>query len=151
MEAESYEAIRKRVEQRYQQRYAFYIHLAVYTLVNVLLWLIYGATSGIAGQFANVPIIGGVLPVLAFPWPLIVMAGWGIGLVAHGLNYYIRYGEGAIRRQAAIQRDIEREMALRYDVEKPKNDLDVPMRLTDDGELEPIEDEPLRPVKRKRQ
>lgn len=151
MDGDAYEAVRKRVEQRYQQRYAFYTHLAVYTLVNIVLWLIYGATAGVAGQFSDAPLIGTLVPIVSFPWPLIVMAGWGIGLVAHGMTYYIRYGGGALRRQAAIQQEIEREMALRYAYEKPKNDYDVPMRLTDDGELEPIEDELPQPMKRKRQ
>src|SRR5690349_14159477 len=104
-EAEQYDAIRRKVEQRFQQRNAFYTHLTVYTLVSILLWVIYGFTAGIAGQFVNVPVLGVLVPIVSFPWPLIVMAGWGIGLIAHGLNYYIRYGEGAIRRRAAIQRE----------------------------------------------
>jgi tetratricopeptide (TPR) repeat protein len=85
MDAEAYEAIRKRVEQRYQQRYAFYTHLAVYTLVNIVLWLIYGATAGVAGQFSNAPVIGTLVPIVSFPWPLttdyyppmIPVVGWG--------------------------------------------------------------------------
>ena len=148
-EADQYDAIRRKVEQRYQQRYAFYTHVAVYTLVNIVLWLIYGFTAGMAGQFINAPLIGGLVPVLSFPWPLIVMAGWGIGLVIHGMNYYIRYGDGALRRQAAIQREIDREMALNPVFEKPKNDSR--MRLTDDGELEAVEDDAAWPAKRKHQ
>jgi hypothetical protein len=148
-EAQQYDAIRRKVEQRFQQRNAFYTHLAVYTLVSILLWLIYGFTAGLAGQFINVPVLGLLLPIVSFPWPLIVMAGWGIGLVAHGLNYYSRYGEGAIRRQEAIQREIERELALDPNYEKPKNDSYV--RLTDDGELEVIEDDSNWQMKRKRQ
>ena len=148
-EAEQYDAIRRKVEQRFQQRNAFYTHLAVYTLVSMLLWVIYGFTAGLAGQFVNVPVLGVLVPIVSFPWPLIVMAGWGIGLIAHGLNYYIRYGEGAIRRREAIQREIERELALDPNYEKPKNDSYV--RLTDDGELEVIEDDSNWQMKRKRQ
>ncbi len=148
-EADQYDTIRKQVEQRFQQRYAFYTHVAVYTLVSLVLWLIYGATAGMAGQFDNVPVIGGLLTIVTFPWPLIVMAGWGIGLIAHGMNYYIRYGDGAIRRRAAIQREIEREMALNTSYDKPKNDSH--MRLTDDGELEAVEDDAAWPMKRKHQ
>ena len=148
-EADQYAAIRRKVEQRYQQRYAFYTHVAVYTLVNIVLWLIYGFTAGMAGQFMNSPMLGRLVPVLSFPWPLIVMAGWGIGLVIHGMNYYIRYGDGALRRQAAIQREIDREMALNPVFEKPKNDSR--MRLTDDGELEAVEDDAAWPAKRKHQ
>ena len=148
-EAQQYDAIRRKVEQRFQQRNAFYTHLAVYTLVNILLWVIYGFTAGLAGQFVNVPLLGVLVPIISFPWPLVIMAGWGIGLIAHGLNYYIRYGEGAIRRREAIQREIERELALDPNYEKPKNDSYV--RLTDDGELEVIEDDSNWQMKRKRQ
>ncbi len=147
-EAQDYEAIRQRVELRFQHRYAFYWHVAVYTLVNMVLWVVYGFMTQIGGHY--VPLIGTFVPIAFFPWPLIVMAGWGIGLVAHGLNYYIRYGGGAMRRQAAIQREIEREIAWNTAYEKPKNDL--PMRLTDDGELEEVPiDDPNWSMKRKRQ
>lgn len=149
-EAQDYDTIRERVEERFRQRSAFYTHLAVYALVNILLWIIWGFTSGMAWQIGQrFPILGDLYPILMIPWPLIVMAAWGIGLVAHGLNYYVHYGDGAIRRQVAIQREIEREMALRMSYEKPKND--VPVRLTDDGELEALEDEHAWPVKRKQQ
>jgi len=78
-EAEQYNVIRKQVEQRFQQRYAFYTHVAVYTLVNIVLWLIYSFTSGGAWQIANQFKISVLYTVLSFPWPLIIMAGWGIG------------------------------------------------------------------------
>jgi len=147
IEAQDYDTIRERVEERFRQRSAFYTHLAVYTLVSIVLWVVYGFMTQLGGAY--LPIIGTFLPIAFFPWPLIVMGGWGIGLVAHGLNYYIRYGGGAIRREAAIQREIEREIALKASYEKPKNDSHI--RLTDDGELETIEDEPGWPMKRKHQ
>ncbi|MBI1281660.1 MAG: hypothetical protein GC179_26275 [Anaerolineaceae bacterium] len=149
-EAQDYATIRRRVEARFRQRYGFYAHLAAYTLVNLVLWLIWGLTSGMAWQLSErFQILGGLSTFLTMPWPLIVMAGWGIGLVAHGLNYYIRYGDGAIRRQAAINREVEREMSQYVRYEKPKNDSQ--MRLTDDGELEVMEDETDWPQKRKQQ
>ena len=148
-DAEQYDSIRRQVEQRFQQRYAFYTHVAVYTLVNIVLWVIYGLTTGMAWQIASRLPIDGLYSILTFPWPLFIMMVWGIGLVAHGMNYYIRYGEGATRRRAAIQREIEREMALKSSYEKSKNDSR--MRLTDDGELEVIDDEPAWPLKRKHQ
>ncbi len=146
-DVDQYDAIRKRVEQRFQQRYAFFAHVAVYTAISIVLWLIYGFTANMAWQIAGRFPIPGLYTLLSFPWPLVIMAGWGIGLVAHGMNYYIRYGEGAVRRREAIQREIEREMALKSGYEKPKND--TPMRLTDDGELEVIEDDTVWPMKRK--
>ncbi|MEP6984631.1 MAG: 2TM domain-containing protein [Chloroflexota bacterium] len=148
-EAEQYDAIRRQVEQRFQQRYAFYTHVGVYTLVSLVLWAIYAITAGLAWEIADIPVIGGLVPFISFPWPLIIMAAWGIGLIAHGMNYYIRYGEGAIRRREAINREVERQMALNVGYEKPKNDIH--MRLTDDGELEVIDDEPVWPLKHKHQ
>ena len=147
-EAEQYDAIRRQVEQRFQQRYAFFAHVAVYTAVNIVLWLIYGITAGMAEQIKTTFQLGGI-NIFSFPWPLFIMMVWGIGLVAHGMNYYMRYGEGATRRRVAIQREIEREMALKASYEKPKND--VRMRLTDDGELEVIDDESVWPLKPKHQ
>lgn len=76
-EAEQYDAIRRQVEQRFQQRYTFYTHVAVYTLVSIVLWLIYGFTAGSAWQIANQFQINALYTVLSFPWPLIIMAGWG--------------------------------------------------------------------------
>ena len=133
-EAEQYDAIRRQVEQRFQQRSALYAHIRVYAVVNILLWIVYGFMNRIAGD--HVPIFGMLVPMAFFPWPLIVMAGWGIGLVVHGMNYYTHYGEGAVRRQAAIEREIGRVMALKASYEKPKNDTH--MRLTDDGELDEV-------------
>ncbi len=129
-EAERYDAIRQEVEHRFKRRYAFFTHIAVYTVVSIVLWVIYGLSANMT--------VYGVVPFWRFPWPLVVMAGWGIGLVAHGMNYYIRYGDGAIRRRQAVEREIEREMARQSRYEKPKNDSH--MRLTDDGELEFTDD-----------
>lgn len=149
-EVDEYDAIRRRVEQRFQHRYAFYAHVAVYTLVNLIFWLVWFFTSGMAWQIRErFPIIGDLYLLLVQPWPLVMMAVWGIILIAHGMNYYIRYGDGAIRRRIAINRAIEREMAQYTTYEKPKNDLQL--RLTDDGELEAVEDEPNVPMKRKHQ
>ena len=136
------------MEERFRQRSAFYTHLAVYTLVSIIMWVIWGLTAGRAWQIEQrFPIIGDLYMLLVQPWPLLIMGIWGIGLVAHGLNYYIRYGGGAIRRELAIQREIDREMALNAFYEKPKNNV----RLTDDGELEAVEDEPQWAMKRKQQ
>src|SRR4051812_7043162 len=46
---------------------------------------------------------------LWFPW---VMFGWGIGLVAHGLNVYSYRWFGA-RREQMIQRELQRQERLR--------------------------------------
>ena len=144
------EDIRRDVEKGFKQRFVFYAHLIAYILISILFWIIYGLTADMRWQFLSLLSIDErILPLLRLPWPLIVMLGWGVGLLTHGLNFYGRYGGGAIRREAAIQHEIEREMARTTAYEKPKND--VSMRLTDDGELEVIEDEPNWPMKSKHQ
>lgn len=80
---EAYQRAKKKVE----ARIGFYIHLAVYVIVNCLLIIINLATST---QF------------LWFKWPLI---GWGIGLVFHALGVFVFSGGSALK-----ERLIEKEM-----------------------------------------
>ena len=60
----------QRARQRVQAVKGFYIHLAVYILVNAGLWLINLVTSPAAFWFY---------------WPLL---GWGIGLAAHAVAVF---------------------------------------------------------------
>ncbi len=112
--------IRDRAVQPITKRREFADHLAVYICINIMLWIIYGTTGILSG----------------FPWPLIVMFGWGIGLVFHGAEA-IMTGSS---RENAVQRAIEQERERLYDEsEKPKRALrsdDAPeVRLTEDGEF----------------
>jgi hypothetical protein len=120
----SYEEIRQRVEKRYKERQDLIIHFAVFVLSNLVIW-------GLWFLFLAGP----------FPWPLIVTLGWSVGIVSHFLTYYFKYGAGANRREDAIERDVEQEMARRVIYEKPKNDEHV--RLTEDGELEEVSDDEI--------
>jgi hypothetical protein len=53
----------------------FYTHFSIYVMVNLLLWgMWYVTDSG------------------AFPWPLFVTFGWGIGITAHFVNSFISLG-----------------------------------------------------------
>ena len=65
----------------------FFIHLAVYIVVNVLLIIINISTSP---QY------------LWFKWPLI---GWGIGVIFHGIGVFVLSGGSNIK-----ERLIEKEM-----------------------------------------
>ncbi len=124
--------IRERIEKKYKERSGLIAHAIPYIIVNFVLWSIYFGSPGDG-----------------FPWPMFVTFFWGIGMVSHFFAYYNKYGGGAMRREEAIQREIqqERERSLMY--EKPKND--ARMRLTDDGELEEVpEDEISLAEKRKR-
>jgi hypothetical protein len=82
---EAYEKAKKRVE----AKIGFYIHLAVYVGVNVLLIIINLSTSP---------------GCLWFKWPLL---GWGIGLFFHGMSIFLFSGR---RLREAKERMIEEEM-----------------------------------------
>ncbi len=126
--------IRERIEKKYKERAGLIAHAIPFVLVNIALWMIFFFTSS---------------PGDNFPWPMFVTFFWGIGMVSHFFAYYNRHGGGAMRREEAIQREVERERERSLMYEKPKND--ARMRLTDDGELEEVpEDEISRAEKRKR-
>jgi hypothetical protein len=82
---EAYERAKKRVE----VKVGFYIHLAVYVGVNLLLLVINLTRSP---QY------------LWFKWPLL---GWGIGVFFHGLSVFVFSGE---RFKGIKERMIEEEM-----------------------------------------
>jgi hypothetical protein len=137
------DGIRRKIEQRYKQRMGLMIHLAAFAISNVAFWGMWLLLAP-AGVTAIAP--GGVettTPMsLGFPWPIFITLGWGVGIVAHFLTYYYRYGGGSNRREEAIQREVEQELARREEagyLEKPKNEQR--MRLTEDGELEAVSDD----------
>ena len=74
---------------RLKKKRDFRGHLLAYVLVNALLWAIWGVGFAIAGA--------------RFPWPLIAMFGWGIGLVFHAWDAYglKPFSEEDIRREEA--------------------------------------------------
>jgi hypothetical protein len=61
-------------------------HLLVYVLVNALVWTVWALTSS------------------GFPWPALMSAFWGIGLV---MNVWEVYGRRPIG-EADVQREVER-------------------------------------------
>jgi serine/threonine protein kinase len=121
--------IRRRIEKKFKDRQELRVHFVIYLMVNLMLWGIWALTT-----------------FMGFPWPLIVMAGWGIGMVAHVMEYNHKHGRGAARREQEIQRELERarlrgELSAAEPIEaypdKLKNE-DVGerrVRLTDDGEF----------------
>ena len=78
--------LREEAVQRLKKRQDFRAHLLVYTLVNALILTIWALTGA------------------GFPWPLIVMGFWGVGLI---MNAYDVYGREPIREEQ-IQREIEK-------------------------------------------
>lgn len=119
---DDYEKIRLKIEQRYKKRGEVMVHTVAFVLGNLMVWAIWWLTGGDY-----------------FPWPLFVTFGWGIGWISHIMEYYNKYGGGAERREDAIQREVEREMARRGIYEKPKNENRL--EINDDGEIEVVEDE----------
>lgn len=123
------ERIRRRVKKRLNARKEFIVHIAMYGMVNLMLWVIWFLTM--PGQFM---------------WPLIVMAGWGIGIVAHSVEYYLQYGGGRDRLEEITERELERERQRMYSdsfTGKAKNEdfynhednAERQVRLTGDGEF----------------
>ena len=145
-------AIRRRVEKKFDERRDLLTHGIVYGAVNIMLWLIWLLTTG------------------GFPWPLFVTVFWGIGMVSHYIDYYHKHGRGAQKREAQIEAEIERQLALeRAQAEwQGKGGLDEDLegadvyalddyeerglRLSDDGELVdlPAEDEQHQERRRER-
>lgn len=92
-EQETYERAKKRVE----AKIGFYIHLAVYVGVNLLLIIINLTSSP---------------QTLWFKWPLF---GWGIGVFFHGLSVFVFSGR---RLETVKEKMIEEEMKRDYVVKK---------------------------------
>jgi hypothetical protein len=112
------ERIRKIVEKRIEERNGLLIHFGIYLAVNLGIF------------FASGFEFGALVPAFF----------WGIGMFAHFMSYYSKYGAGRDRREALIQREIAKERELRYG-SKAKNEELVDtdevrrIRLTGDGEL----------------
>jgi hypothetical protein len=89
-EEEIYKLARKRVK----EKKSFYTHLASYVVVNALLIIIWALTGH------------------GYPWFVWALAGWGIGVVFHGLGVFVFN-----RNTAWESREIEKEAArLRKEV-----------------------------------
>lgn len=118
--------IRKRAEKRLKARTEFYSHLGWYIGINLMLWVIWFLTAASAGE-------------AYFPWPLIVMAAWGIGLIADAVETYNATNVNAqMRRQQALLREIERERELLRAIQgdaPPTGKRKRSARLSDDGEI----------------
>ena len=66
-EEEMYEVARKRVE----EKKGFFIHFAIYILVNAILIVIWASTGA------------------GFPWFVFPLGGWGIGVLFHFLGTFV--------------------------------------------------------------
>ncbi|MFN8378294.1 MAG: protein kinase [Anaerolineae bacterium] len=126
-------AIRKRVDKPYKKRIDFYKNIASFCFVIPMLWVIFGYTSGIIGAQFGTDFPFNV--ATSFPWPLIVMFFWGLGIVNDGLS-----ARSAVRTESTIEREMERQRSMvdqsDWPDQKAKNDFrDDEARLSEDGEL----------------
>jgi hypothetical protein len=75
--AETESLLRERAIRQLKKRRDFRAHLLAYVLVNAFLWLVWGVVYlAAAGPW--------------FPWPLLPLFGWGIGLTFHAWDTYGR-------------------------------------------------------------
>ena len=82
-EEELYNQAKKYVE----EKKGFYIHVAVYICVNILLIVIWAATGA------------------GYPWFFFPLGGWGIGVLFHFLGVFV-----FTRQSGWEKRQIEKEM-----------------------------------------
>jgi hypothetical protein len=80
-----------RAKKKVQNLKAFYIHLTVYILVNILLLTINLLTD--AGNW----------------WFLYPLGGWGIGVLVHGLSTFAFFNFGADWEERKIKEYIEKD------------------------------------------
>jgi len=80
----------RRVGKRVDEKLGFYIHLAIYILVNGVLVAIDLTTS--PGTYWSI-------------WPLL---GWGIGVLFHGLSIFAS-GDGLAIRQRMIEAEMKKQ------------------------------------------
>jgi hypothetical protein len=69
------EELRRKAEKIAEEKIGVYIHIPVYLIVNIMLYIIWWTTGGPD----------------SLPWPIFVTIGWGIGLVAH---IFVTLGKG---------------------------------------------------------
>ena len=80
------EELRRKARQRAEEKVGFYTHFTIYVLVNLGLVSIWWFSGD------------------GFPWFLIVLVFWGIGLVAHAVRVFV--GTGVTDRMA--ERELEK-------------------------------------------
>lgn len=84
------EEIYQRARKRVKDKKDFFVHLAVYVVVNIILVIIWGITMDWHG----------------YPWFIWPLFGWGIGIVFHGLSVFFFEQETGWERS-----EVEKEAA----------------------------------------
>ena len=84
-EEEIYRQARKRVE----EKKGFYIHFAVYIIVNIILVIIWATTGA------------------GYPWFLFPLGGWGIGILFHFLGVFV-FSRQTDWERKAVEKEAEK-------------------------------------------
>ena len=134
-DVDDYQRVLRAVEKAAKERQEFVTHFAIYIIINLMLWFIWATTS------SN--------PV-DFPFPLVVMGFWGIGLVSHAASVFFSSARQQLAREEAIQREVERLAGQTQTVKKKKRE-GARLELTDDGELVEIVDDDWEADERRQQ
>ena len=111
-------SIRRRAQQRINQRRGFMIHLLVYVLIIfMLLGVQNGSSIAIREFFASPEFITEVgadgqaigqalMPLADLPWAVVLAVVWGGGLVSHGLNVFYNSGRRLTRKRDRIRQEM---------------------------------------------
>lgn len=121
MDDERYEAIRRRMTERYRSRGEFYGHLIGFIIVNLFAWAIIPGTLYESSRST-------ILTIMA-----LISVGWFVGMAIHAINFIL-----VEMRERAIDREIERErrwLAGENMGEKPKRHRRLERLTDDEGEL----------------
>lgn len=102
------EEIRERVENYYKERTTFVMHFVIFFIVNIILWALW--------------FFSGIDLSLPFPWPLLVTAGWGAGLVAHAIDVRSYSPQRAEALEQAVQTRMEQIYGEDWEAEANEED-----------------------------
>lgn len=104
IDGKEHQRVTRAMKKEYKDRIDFAGHLGVYVMINLMLWFI------MLGSGAS------------FPFPLIVMAAWGIGLGSHAMSVYFSSSQKRLARDEAIEREIDRLAGVAAVEKKKKRD-----------------------------
>jgi len=95
-----------------KNRRLLFQHFAIYFGVNSMLILVQWSQFIRFSWFDDEALLG----------PLYFAGAWGIGLLAHALRYFFAYGYSAEKRQAKIDAEVARELAMLTRERRPVSD-----------------------------
>ena len=95
--------IEKRVAKRINKRTAFYIHATAYVVVNVGLWIIWAESirRRLTAQTLDLS-DGNLVARGSFPWPIIVMLNWGLGLAINAFQYFAADAKESMKQREIV-------------------------------------------------